>query len=80
MPRALRKRRDVLHQSYGFIVSRSFDTTAQQLRVGLVEGEGFNPIKAAQITAPQQNLGFGDAQASRQPAIQSGFFGEIERS
>ncbi len=57
MPRALRKRRDVLHQSYGFIVSRSFDTTAQQLRVGLVEGEGFNPIKAAQITAPQQNLG-----------------------
>ncbi|WP_103336542.1 DEAD/DEAH box helicase [Pseudotabrizicola formosa] len=62
MPRAQRKRRDALNQSYAFIVSRSFDTTAQQLRDGLVEGAGFNPMEAAQIIAPQQNLGFADAQ------------------
>lgn len=63
MPRAQRKRRDALNQSYAFIVSRSFDTTAQQLRDGLVEGAGFNPMEAAQIIAPQQNLGFADSHA-----------------
>lgn len=52
---------------YAFIVSRSFDTTAQQLRDGLVEGAGFStPMEAAQIIAPQQNLGFADAQAPYQ--------------
>ena len=66
MPRAQRKRRDALNQSYAFIVSRSFDTTAQQLRDGLVEGAGFNPMEAAQIIAPQQNLGFGEGQAPYQ--------------
>ncbi|MGI6856399.1 DEAD/DEAH box helicase [Mesorhizobium sp. 1B3] len=64
MPRAKRKRRDALNQSYAFIVSRSFDTTAQQLRDGLVEGAGFNAMEAAQIIAPQQNLGFAEADAS----------------
>ncbi len=63
MPRAQRKRRDALNQSYAFIVSRSFDTTAQQLRDGLVEGAGFNPMEAAQIIVPQHNLGFSDVQA-----------------
>lgn len=66
MPQAQRKRRDALNQSYAFIVSRSFDTTAQQLRDGLVEGAGFNPIEAAQIIAPQQNLGFADSQSAYQ--------------
>lgn len=61
MPRAKRKRRDALNQSYAFIVSRSFDTTAQQLRSGLVEGAGFNAMEAAQIVAPQQPLGFAEA-------------------
>lgn len=63
MPKAQRKRRDALNQSYAFIVSRSFDATAQQLRDGLIEGAGFNPMEAAQIIAPQQNLGFADSQA-----------------
>lgn len=62
MPRAQRKRREALNQSYAFIVSRSFDTTAQQLRDGLVEGAGFNPMEAAQIIAPQQNFGLADTQ------------------
>lgn len=64
MPGAKRKRRDALNQSYAFIVSRNFDTTAQQLRDGLVEGAGFNPVEAAQIIAPQQNFGFDDAASS----------------
>ena len=63
MPQAQRKRRDALNQSYAFIVSHSFDTTAQQLRDGLVEGAGFNPMEAAQIVAPQYNIGLVEAQA-----------------
>lgn len=55
-----------LNQSYAFIVSRSFDTTAQQLRDGLVEGAGFNPMEAEQIIASQQNLGFVEPQAPYQ--------------
>lgn len=66
MPKAQRKRRDSLNQSYAFIVSRSFDTTAQQLRDGLVEGAGFNPMEAAQIIAPQQNLTFAEPQSPYQ--------------
>lgn len=38
----------------------------QQLRDGLVEGAGFNPMDAAQIIAPQQTLGFADAAAPYQ--------------
>ena len=64
MPQAKRKRRDALNQSYAYIVSRSFDTTAQQLRSGLVEGAGFNRLEADQIVAPQQDMGF-DAAAEQ---------------
>lgn len=66
MPKAQRKRRDALNQSYAFIVSHSFDTTAQQLRDGLVEGAGFNPMEAAQIVAPQQDFGFANIHAPYQ--------------
>ena len=61
MPKAKRKRRDALNQSYAYIVSRSFDTTAQQLRDGLVEGAGFNRLEAEQIIAPQHNMGLEEA-------------------
>ena len=63
IPEAKRKRRDALNQSYAYIVSRSFDTTAQQLRDGLVEGAGFNRLEAAQIVAQEQGLGFADVAA-----------------
>src|SRR5690349_4497115 len=63
MLKAKRKRRDALNQSYAYIVSRSFDTTAQQLRDGLVEGAGFNRLEADQIVAPQRDMGFADAAA-----------------
>jgi len=60
MPNAKRKRRDALNQSYAYIVSSSFDTTAQQLKTGLVEGAGFNRMEADQIVAPQQDMGFSE--------------------
>ncbi len=60
MPQAKRKRRDALNQSYAYIVSRSFDPTAQQLKTSLVEGAGFNRLEADDIVAPQQNLGFSE--------------------
>lgn len=63
MPLARRKRRDALNQSYAYIVSRSFDTSAQQLRDGLVEGAGFNRLEAAEIITPQQDMGFSEAAA-----------------
>lgn len=64
MPGARRKLRDALNQSYAFIVSRSFDSTAQQLRDGLVEGAGFNAIEAAQIVTTQQPLALSEINAS----------------
>jgi type III restriction enzyme len=64
MPNACFKRRDALNHSYAFIVSSNFDSTARQLRDGLVEGAGFNPMEAAQIVSPFQNLGLGEDQES----------------
>ncbi|MBC6441820.1 MAG: DEAD/DEAH box helicase family protein [Rhodobacteraceae bacterium] len=65
MPRARRKRRDALNQSYAYIVSRSFDTTAQQLKTGLVEGAGFNPLEAVQLVAPLPDAGIPAAAENR---------------
>lgn len=65
MPQARRKRRDALNQSYAFIVSKSFDDTAQQLRNGLVEGAGFNRMEAEALIAPQHDLGFAAAAAQQ---------------
>jgi type III restriction enzyme len=62
MPRAEEKRRDALNQSYAFIVSANFDTTAKQLRDGLVEGAGFNPIEAQNMIGSQQGMGFAQEQ------------------
>ena len=53
MPHAKRKRRDALNQSYAFIASQNFDTTAQQLKSGLVEGAGFNRLEVERIVTPQ---------------------------
>jgi type III restriction enzyme len=58
MPRAKLKNRPALNQAYAFVASASFDTTAQQLKDGLVEGAGFNKLEAAAFIAPQQDLGF----------------------
>lgn len=58
MPKAQRKRRDALNQAYAFVASKSFDTTAQQLKDGLVEGAGFNKMEADQIVSPQSDMGY----------------------
>ena len=63
MPEAKLKQREALNQSYAYIVSHSFDTTAQQLRDGLVEGAGFERLEADHIVAPQQDMGFAEAAA-----------------
>ena len=63
MPKAQRKRRDALNESYAYIVSRSFDATAQQLRDGLVDGAGFNRMEAERLIAPHQGLGFNEESA-----------------
>ena len=61
MPKAQRKRRDALNQAYAFVASKSFDSTAQMLKDGLVEGAGFNKMEADQIVAPQGDMGFAEA-------------------
>ena len=65
MPKARIKRRDALNQSYAFIVSKSFDETAQQLKNGLVDGAGFNRLEAETLIAPQHNLGFAEVAAQQ---------------
>jgi type III restriction enzyme len=73
MPKARRKPRDALNQAYAFVASRSFDATAQQVKDGLVEGAGFDPLEADQIVAPQGNMGFGstaeDAEHESEPVV-----------
>jgi len=56
LPKVCRKRRDVLNRSYAFVASVSFDTTAGQLRDGLVEGAGFNQLEAEKMIARQSNF------------------------
>ena len=58
MPKAERKRRDALNQAYAFVASRSFDSTAQRLKDGLVEGAGFNKMEADQIVSAQADMGY----------------------
>jgi len=56
LPKASRKRRDVLNRSYAFVASSSFDVTAGQLRDGLVEGAGFNRLEAERMVEQQSNF------------------------
>ena len=57
MPNARRMKRDALNQAYAYVASASFDETARQLRDGLVEGAGFNPLEADAIVVQQDDLG-----------------------
>lgn len=42
MPKARRKRRDTLNRAYAFVASNSFQTVAERLKDGLVDGAGFD--------------------------------------
>lgn len=61
MPKAKLKNRPALNQAYAYVASASFDSTAQALRDGLVEGAGFNKMEAAAFIAPQGDMGFEEA-------------------
>ena len=61
MPKAKLKNRPALNQAYAYVASASFDSTAQKLKGGLVEGAGFNKLEAANFIAPQGDMGFEQA-------------------
>jgi type III restriction enzyme len=46
MPKARRKTRDVLNRAYAFVASNNFQTVAERLKDGLVDGAGFNRLEA----------------------------------
>lgn len=49
MPKARRKTRDVLNRAYAFVASNSFQTVAERLKDGLVDGAGFDRLEAEQL-------------------------------
>lgn len=49
MPKARRKTRDVLNRAYAFVASDNFQTVAERLKDGLVEGAGFDRLEAEQL-------------------------------
>lgn len=49
MPKARRKTRDVLNRAYAFVASNSFQTVAERLKDGLVDGAGFDRLEADQL-------------------------------
>lgn len=63
MPRARRKRRDLLNRAYAFVTSRDFNETATMLKDGLVEGAGFNRLEAAELVKAHGGLGFEEDRA-----------------
>ena len=63
MPKARRKRRDVLNRAYAFVASSDFQATATALKDGLVEGAGFDRMEADELVKPQTELGFAEESA-----------------
>lgn len=49
MPKARRKTRDTLNRAYAFVASNSFQTVAERLKDGLVDGAGFDRLEAEQL-------------------------------
>lgn len=63
MPRARRKTRDVLNRAYAFVASASFQTVAEKLKDGLVEGAGFDRLEAEQLVQRNAGLDFPEDRA-----------------
>ena len=63
LPHANLKGRDLLNRAYAFVASGSFQSVAERLRDGLVEGAGFDRIEAARMVADHGDLGFEEDQA-----------------
>jgi len=49
MPNARRKTRDTLNRAYAFVASNSFQTVAERLKDGLVDGAGFDRLEAEEL-------------------------------
>jgi type III restriction enzyme len=63
MPKARRKTRDALNRAYAFVASNSFQTVAERLKDGLVDGAGFDRLEAEQLVKPHGTFEFDDEQA-----------------
>ncbi len=63
MPKARRKTRDVLNRAYAFVASNSFQTVAEQLKDGLVDGAGFNRLEAEMLVKQHGSFEFEDERA-----------------
>jgi type III restriction enzyme len=63
MPRARRKTRDVLNRAYAFVASSSFQTVAERLKDGLVDGAGFDRLEAELLVKAHGTFEFEDERA-----------------
>lgn len=63
MPKARRKRRDVLNRAYAFVASSNFQEVAERLKDGLVEGAGFNRLEVEELVKPHAGLAFEEERA-----------------
>lgn len=63
MPRARRKTRDVLNRAYAFVASSNFQTVAERLKDGLVDGAGFNRLEADLLVKPHAGFEFEEERA-----------------
>ena len=63
MPKARRKTRDVLNRAYAFVASNNFQTVAERLKDGLVDGAGFNRLEAEQLVKAHGGFEFEDERA-----------------
>lgn len=63
MPRARRKTRDELNRAYAFVASNSFQTVAERLKDGLVDGAGFERLEADQLVKAHGTFSFDEDQA-----------------
>jgi type III restriction enzyme len=58
MPKARRKRRDLLNRAYAFVASNNFQLVASRLRDGLVQGAGFDRLEAEQLVKAHGDFEF----------------------
>ncbi len=62
MPKTRRKTRDILNRAYAFVASNNFQTVAQRLKDGLVDGAGFDKLEAEQLVKAHGEFSFEDEQ------------------
>jgi len=64
MPRARRKTRDVLNRAYAFVASNNFQTVAERLKDGLVDGAGFDRLEVEQLVKQHGSFEFEEERAT----------------